>query len=445
MPNWSHDSRRRLLIEGVGKRARLARRKALLDEETTSTNAPRLVHHHDQEAENGPLCSLAASGQHSSVCGRQDINALFCPIPLWMLCHEPICIPNNMASSKPSYLIVGAGVFGVSTAYHLIKKYPDRQVTIVDQDAYDADSRVAASWDWNKVVRADYDDIVYCQLALEAQDVFKEDPLWQPYFHETGIFWICRSDYAQEVIDNYKKLGRAADLQSVPIEEAKTMFGGLFEDANYDGAKSVLVNKTSGWAQAGDALRAVTKWSLEKGVKYVTEKVDSLDFDKSGSCTGVKTEQGSTISASHIILSTGAYTSKLLEQAAQKSGNENLRAGTRIVAGGITTGMTTLDDESYKRFKKMPVGVQGYTAAYGPFIGSLPPTKDRELKWWGEKIFKNTHEVLPGRFVSAPPSTKDYNQWDVPGPLKQDISHANHVFYGKNGANWKMEKHRICW
>lgn len=362
-----------------------------------------------------------------------------------MNCDEKSWILNNMSAVKPSYLIVGAGVFGVSTAYHLIKKYPDRQVTIVDQDAWDADNRVAASWDWNKVVRADYDDIVYCQLALEAQDIFKEDPLWQPYFHETGIFWVCRSDYAQDVIDNYKKLGREADLQSVTIEEAKKMFGGLFEDANYDGAKSVLVNKSSGWANAGDSLRAVTKWSLAKGVKYIAQKVDNLVFDNSGACTGVKTEQGNTISATHVVLSTGAYTAKLLEQAAKSSGNEKLRVDGRIVAGGITTGMTTLDEKSYARFKDMPVGVQGYTAAYGPFIGSLPPTKDRELKWWGEKIFKNTHEVLPGRFVSAPPSGKDYNQWDVPGPLKLDISHANDVFYGKNGANWKIEKHRICW
>ncbi|KAG9829841.1 hypothetical protein KCU77_g13664, partial [Aureobasidium melanogenum] len=64
-----------------------------------------------------------------------------------------------------SYIIVGAGVFGVSTAFHLIKKYPNADITIVDRDAFDQDTRVAASWDWNKVVRADYDDIVYCKMA----------------------------------------------------------------------------------------------------------------------------------------------------------------------------------------------------------------------------------------------------------------------------------------
>ena len=275
-----------------------------------------------------------------------------------------------MSSNKPSYLIVGAGVFGVSTAYHLIKKYPSASVTLVDRNAYDAESRVAASWDWNKVVRADYDDIVYCQLGLEAQDIFKSDPLWKPYFHETGIYWLCRSEYAQDVIDNYKKLGRKADLQAVPIEEARKLYGGLFEDADYSDVKEVLVNKTSGWAAAGDCLSAVTKRTMELGVKYVTAEVATLLVDKSGRCRGLKTAAGENLTASHVVLSTGAYTSKLLEMSARASGLGNLRAGERIVAGGITTGMTTLDDESYGRFADMPVGVQGYTAK----TGTVPPT-----------------------------------------------------------------------
>lgn len=270
-----------------------------------------------------------------------------------------------MSSNPKSYLIVGAGVFGISTAYHLIKKYPNASVTVVDRDAYDADSRVAASWDWNKVIRADYDDIVYCQLALEAQDIFRTDPLWQPYFHQTGIYWMCRSDYAQDVIDNYKKLGRKADLSAVPIDEARKLYGGVFDNADFTDVKEVLVNKTSGWAAAGDALRAVTKRSLELGVKYVVAEASTLLFDGRGNCTGLKTTSGQVLEASHTILCTGAYTSKLLELSAYKSGNNNLRAGERILAGGITTGMTTLDDASYGQYAKMPVGMQGYTAAQG--------------------------------------------------------------------------------
>lgn len=276
-----------------------------------------------------------------------------------------------MALNKSSYLIVGAGVFGVSTAYHLIKKYPNASVTIVDRDAYDADSRVAASWDWNKVVRADYDDIVYCRMAVEAQDIFKSDPLWKPYFHETGIFWMCRSDYARDVIDNYRKLGRKADLSAVPVSEARKMYGGLFEDADYSNVKEVLVNKTSGWAAAGDCLQAVTREAIRLGVKYITAEVATLRFDDRGSCIGVTTSNGKTLTSSRVILSTGAFTAKLLEFSAASSGNKDLSAGSRIQAGGITTGMTRLNEESYQRFKDMPVGVQGYTAETG---SQLPPS-----------------------------------------------------------------------
>jgi glycine/D-amino acid oxidase-like deaminating enzyme len=270
--------------------------------------------------------------------------------------------------ASESYLIVGAGVFGVSTAYELIKKYPNASVTIVDRDAWDAESRVAASWDWNKVVRADYDDIIYCKLALEAQDVFKNDPLYQPYFHQSGIYWICRSDYAGDVIDNYKKLGRKAELRAVPVSEARKLYDGLFEDADYTGVKDVLVNRSSGWANAGDALRAVTKKSIELGIKYVVADIESLQFSKNGTCTGIKTAKGDVYSASKVVLCTGAFTPKLLEQAANASGRPEISAGERIVAGGITTGMTTLDDESYARFAEMPVGVQGYTASTGNLV-----------------------------------------------------------------------------
>lgn len=269
--------------------------------------------------------------------------------------------------ASKSYLIIGAGVFGVSTAYTLIQKYPKASVTIVDRNAFDASDRVAASWDWNKVVRADYDDLVYCRLALEAQDIFESDPLWKPYFHMSGMYWICRSDYASAVIENYKTLGRGQGmLAAVPAAEARKMHGGVFGDADYDGVKDVLVNKTSGWGAAGDCLRAVTKRAVELGVKYVTAEASSVLLER-GRCVGVKTSTGQVLKADTVVLATGAYTPKLLELSAATTGLDGLSAGGRIVAGGITTGLTQLDKEEHKKYAAMPVGVQGYTAATGTF------------------------------------------------------------------------------
>lgn len=270
-----------------------------------------------------------------------------------------------MAYAKSSYIIVGAGIFGVSTAYHLIRKYPGASVTLVDRDAFDADNRVAASWDWNKVMRADYDDPVYCELALEAQDIFTSDPLWKPYFHQTGLYWMCGRDYARDCINNFEKLGRHNDISVWPVDVARKMFGGLFDESDYTNVEQVLVNKASGWVAAGDCLQAVTRRILELGVKYVAEEVATLKIDRDSRCTGVKTSKGRTLEASHVVLCTGAFTPKLLEMSAAASGMDDLQAGPRILAGGITTGMTRLDDDAYAKFADMPVGIQGYTAKKG--------------------------------------------------------------------------------
>ena len=143
------------------------------------------------------------------------------------------------------------------------------------------------------------------------------------------------------------------------------MFGGLFSESDYTHVEQVLVNKASGWVAAGDCLQAVTRRILELGVRYVAEEVATLQFGPSGRCTGVKTAQSRSLHASHVLLCTGASTPKLLEVSAAASGLDNLQAGSRILAGGITTGMTRLDDDSYARFADMPVGIQGYTTLKG--------------------------------------------------------------------------------
>lgn len=275
----------------------------------------------------------------------------------------------NSAPQQPSYVIVGAGVFGASTALHLIQKYPGASVTLVDRDAYAAATRVAASWDWNKVVRADYADIAYCRLALEAQDKWRRDPLWMPFYKETGIYWISRTGIAQKVLDNFRELGRECsdeDLCSLPVDEAKVLYGGLFDEADYEGVERVLVNKTSGWADAKGALQAVIEKAVELGVKYVVAEVAELTFGagvdagiaEGEVCTGIRTASGETIEATHVILSTGSFTPRLLDESASVTGMEALRAGDRIIAAAVTTGLTQLDDETAAKFAQMPVCIQ---------------------------------------------------------------------------------------
>jgi FAD dependent oxidoreductase len=75
--------------------------------------------------------------------------------------------PDIMASkdrTSPSVLILGAGCFGLATAYHLVSNGYSN-VTVLDK-ADTVPSRFSAGFDLNKVVRAEYHDPFYTELSL---------------------------------------------------------------------------------------------------------------------------------------------------------------------------------------------------------------------------------------------------------------------------------------
>jgi len=123
---------------------------------------------------------------------------------------------NGPSDCEDSYVIVGAGIFGASTALHLISKYPSARVTLIDRTPFPC--QVGASWDWNKVIRADYTKLVYMELALEALEWWQTDPLYKPFYHESGLIWLDNAGVPQTIIDNYKHLKASASRKcSLPL------------------------------------------------------------------------------------------------------------------------------------------------------------------------------------------------------------------------------------
>lgn len=142
------------------------------------------------------------------------------------------------------------------------------------------------------------------------------------------------------------------------MREARELYGGIFDSADYEGVEKVLINKTSGWAAAKDALRAGIGRAIDIGVKYVTAEVDLLELDDEARCIGVRVNDGTTITAERTVLCTGAFTPTLLERTASHSSRDALRPEKRMIAAGVTTGLVTLDEETAETFKDMPVCIQ---------------------------------------------------------------------------------------
>ena len=59
--------------------------------------------------------------------------------------------------------------------------------------AKDCPSPDAASSDLNKIVREDYADPVYSDLALEASKHWLNNPFYKPFFHQSGRAFLLHS------------------------------------------------------------------------------------------------------------------------------------------------------------------------------------------------------------------------------------------------------------
>lgn len=255
---------------------------------------------------------------------------------------------TKMSPLASSYIIIGAGVFGASTALALSREKPAPKVILIDRAPFPCP--IAASHDINKIVRSDYGDIFYCKLGLQTLERWRADPLYKQWYHQSGLAKATdeRFGKVQKDFDNYKELGVDVKAELLNPEDMKTRFEGLYADGDFTNVDDILWNPSSGWAEAARALKATIEAAIENGVHYVSAPVAKLTL-KDGCCTGIWTEDGRTFSASKVILSTGAYTAKLLADSAPTL--PGLQVGERITACAVCEAAVNLTPEQAKKFQ----------------------------------------------------------------------------------------------
>lgn len=221
-----------------------------------------------------------------------------------------------------SILIVGAGTWGCSTALHLARR-GYKHVTVLDP--HPVPSPIAAGNDINKIMehrelkQSDNSawSIAFSTCTRAALKAWRTDPVFQPYFHETGfiisghtpalIRHIEESDINPSRGD-FVKLDTAEDFR-------KTMPPGVLT-GEFPGWKGWLNKTGAGWIHAKKAMVAAYTEARRLGVTFITGSphgnVVSLIYEH-GDVVGAQTADGIVHRADHTILAAGAASDRLLD------------------------------------------------------------------------------------------------------------------------------------
>src|ERR1700722_3080890 len=105
-----------------------------------------------------------------------------------------------MPPPPSSILIIGSGVFGLSTAYSLSQNplYAHTALSVLDRSPFPAPD--ASSIDSSRIVRADYSDPAYATLAASAQRAWRDaspGALGEGRYSESGLVIVANGDQGE--------------------------------------------------------------------------------------------------------------------------------------------------------------------------------------------------------------------------------------------------------
>lgn len=237
-----------------------------------------------------------------------------------------------MDQAPSSILIVGSGVFGLSTAWALTKRsfFDKTSITVVDNAGGQFPPADAASVDSSRIIRADYADPYYAELAAEAQEEWRkqgdEELGGQGRYSEAGLVLTANEtpegyalkksqiDYTKESWHNVEEIAERTGLDKTKIKtlESTKALQGHLKTYGHTGDWG-YINGLSGWADAGRGM----KWLYEKvkatgRVEFLDKRVEEL-VTEGDRVVGAELSDSSVIKADLVFVAAGAWTGSLVD------------------------------------------------------------------------------------------------------------------------------------
>lgn len=332
-------------------------------------------------------------------------------------------------------MVVGGGVFGLSTALELV----ERGYYVCILDKYQPPSPWSAANDFNKIIRCEYGNAMYAEMAVEALERWRNSPLFKKSYSECGRLLATplqhrgRVRFEQRGIENIRELGEGRRYRYYEGG------GGLGQDFACLAANSIPANQQvkfnpdCGLGRSAETTRDVYEYlSAHPRVRFV--------FGESGEAVGVKkyrdgkvgvvTASGYVHSASTVVLAMGANTGKVLDLQNQQS-----------ATGSFVTHIQ-LTQEEHRRYADMPVI---FDAEIGYFFPPDPQTKMMKLCLTGRGIKRSVGDPFHGhRKTSLPRYHNEHPSDTFP---KDGVPAIRRLLekYVPELADHKLFGSKICW
>lgn len=229
----------------------------------------------------------------------------------------PTPASSDGAGSLPKhvrYLIIGAGVHGLSTAYHLARSLraggegDGHDVLVVDKSAAGAGASGIACG----VIRNNYFQPAMAELMAECVGIWERHAR-ELHYHGSGYVALgppSQESDLVEVHERHQRIGYASDLYLGERAVAAHM-RGLFADWRAPGLTVCLHERQGGFAQNIKAVRGLEAMARREGVRFAEGiEVTGFDADQAGAVTRVRTDHGD-VAVEQVVVAVGPWIKSL--------------------------------------------------------------------------------------------------------------------------------------
>ena len=220
-----------------------------------------------------------------------------------------------MSTIKQSpYIIVGAGIHGLSTAYHLAQtlkacgKGTGKDIIVIDKSEIGSGASGIACG----VIRNNYFQPAMRELMAHSVAVWETDPEAFSY-HPVGYMQISCESMHEDVASIYNQQ-KAIDYKSTFIEghrDCNNYMLNIFHDWQAQGITSVLHEESGGYANNKKSLQGLAAKAEFEGVRIISGvTVTGFSRDNHGTIKSVETDVGD-IHCDYVVVAPGPWAKQI--------------------------------------------------------------------------------------------------------------------------------------